>query len=315
MNRTEQRDDEMRRDPRSRNARSWADRGQDSDRDRERFERDDWRDDPGDDPGTDGDDERRRERSFRRFGELEEWQQPRQYGRDEDRGSHSDLGSRFGDDFRQDGRGRFGRSGWERSRRVEWGGRDFGRDDSSDRSEPSFDPRPRESDRRSGGSSEKGAGFRSSGRFGSLGPSSGRRDSQAFGRGYGQQDDVGQLPSFSGKGPKGYQRSDERIREDICDGLTQDPHIDAQGISITVRQGEVTLEGTVPNRQMKRAAEDLAEQVMGVGEVTNTIRIQRASSHSGPEGADASEGEKSKRTGASGTGSGGSAKSTTGRIG
>jgi hypothetical protein len=34
----------------------------------------------------------------------------------------------------------------------------------------------------------------------------------------------------AGRGPKGYQRSDERIKEDICDCLTRDPDVDASEI-------------------------------------------------------------------------------------
>lgn len=79
---------------------------------------------------------------------------------------------------------------------------------------------------------------------------------------------------FAGKGPKGYQRSDERIREDINDRLTQDDRLDAQDIEVQVRDGEVTLTGTVPDRQMKRLAEDLAESCSGVREVMNQLRVQ-----------------------------------------
>jgi hypothetical protein len=41
-----------------------------------------------------------------------------------------------------------------------------------------------------------------------------------------------------------------------------------------VRGGEVTLTGTVPERWMKRLAEDVVEQVMGVRDVMNQIRVQ-----------------------------------------
>lgn len=30
---------------------------------------------------------------------------------------------------------------------------------------------------------------------------------------------------FAGRGPKGYQRSDDRIREDVCERLAEDPVI------------------------------------------------------------------------------------------
>ena len=44
---------------------------------------------------------------------------------------------------------------------------------------------------------------------------------------------------------------------------------------MTVSNGEVTLTGDVEERWDKRRAEDLAEDVAGVREVHNNIRIQR----------------------------------------
>jgi hypothetical protein len=78
---------------------------------------------------------------------------------------------------------------------------------------------------------------------------------------------------YVGRGPKGYRRSDERVKEELCDRLTADPDIDASEIEVSVQDGEVTLEGTVRERRMKRDAEDCAESVAGVREVHNRIRI------------------------------------------
>ena len=75
-----------------------------------------------------------------------------------------------------------------------------------------------------------------------------------------------------GRGPKGYQRSDERIREDVNDRLTDDPHIDASEIEVAVSNREVTLTGTVNSRFEKRHAEDLAESISGVTHVQNNLR-------------------------------------------
>ncbi|HYF66834.1 MAG TPA: BON domain-containing protein [Ohtaekwangia sp.] len=76
-----------------------------------------------------------------------------------------------------------------------------------------------------------------------------------------------------GRGPKNYQRSDERIKEDINDRLSDDWFIDASEIDVTVTNGEVTLTGTVDERSSKRRAEDIAEAVSGVRQVENRIRI------------------------------------------
>jgi osmotically-inducible protein OsmY len=77
----------------------------------------------------------------------------------------------------------------------------------------------------------------------------------------------------AGRGPKDYKRSDERIREDINDRLTDDAHLDATEISVAVKDGEVTLSGKVQQRQDKRRAEDLAERSSGVKHVQNNLRV------------------------------------------
>ena len=77
----------------------------------------------------------------------------------------------------------------------------------------------------------------------------------------------------AGRGPSDYTRSDERIREDVNDRLTDDPRIDASSISVTVGNCEVTLNGTVNDRWAKRRAEDCAERVSGVKHVQNNLRV------------------------------------------
>jgi osmotically-inducible protein OsmY len=76
----------------------------------------------------------------------------------------------------------------------------------------------------------------------------------------------------SGRGPKNYQRSDERIKEDICDRLHQHDYADASDVEVSVKGGEVTLSGTVSDRNTKRAVEDVAESVLGVKDVQNQIK-------------------------------------------
>jgi osmotically-inducible protein OsmY len=75
------------------------------------------------------------------------------------------------------------------------------------------------------------------------------------------------------RGPKGYKRTDARIREELCEGLTQRDDIDASDVSIDVLNGHVTLMGTVPVRQMKYRIEDFAADCTGVVEVDNQIRM------------------------------------------
>jgi osmotically-inducible protein OsmY len=83
---------------------------------------------------------------------------------------------------------------------------------------------------------------------------------------------------YAGRGPKGYQRSDQRLREEVSDRLMADDLVDASDIEVQVKNGEVTLTGSVGDRQAKRRAEDLAEQVMGVRDVMNQIRVESGTS-------------------------------------
>lgn len=78
-----------------------------------------------------------------------------------------------------------------------------------------------------------------------------------------------------GRGPRGYVRSDERIREDVHDRLTDDWRIDASDIEVEVANGEVTLNGEVYSRGDKRLAEDIVEDVSGVTHVQNNLRVKK----------------------------------------
>lgn len=89
---------------------------------------------------------------------------------------------------------------------------------------------------------------------------------------YGQQ--FGGQGRFSGRGPRNYQKSDDRVCEEVCERLTQASEIDASEIDVEVRQGEVYLRGTVEDRLQKRMAEDYAESVSGVKDVRNELRVQ-----------------------------------------
>ena len=128
----------------------------------------------------------------------------------------------------------------------------------------------------------------------------GQNYGQTFGQGYAGQG-YGQGRGFSGRGPKGYQRSDERIKEQVSDRLMDDDDIDASEITIDVRNAEVTLTGTVGSRQEKRAAEDAAEQTPGVREVQNHLRVQSQESW-GPRGGQSASGQSasSSQTGSIG---------------
>lgn len=130
-----------------------------------------------------------------------------------------------------------------------------------------------------------------------------------------------------GRGPRGYSRSDERIREDVNDRLTDDSYVDASDVDIAVSGGEVTLSGHVDSRTAKRRAEDIAESVSGVRHVQNNLRVRQptgtgatmATGTSTAAGASAMAGMGATgttgttgTTGSSGTGTTGTGSSTVG---
>jgi len=86
---------------------------------------------------------------------------------------------------------------------------------------------------------------------------------------------VAQKVKHAFRGPKGYTRSDERIREDISDRFAEQSYVDPSDIEVRVSNGEVTLSGTVEFRTEKFVAEELADDVSGVTEVHNQLRLRR----------------------------------------
>ena len=79
---------------------------------------------------------------------------------------------------------------------------------------------------------------------------------------------------LTGKGPKGYRRSDERIQEDVSERIARSG-VDASGVEVKVASGEVTLTGFVERREDKRLLDDLVDDVFGVEEVHNHLRLSR----------------------------------------
>jgi osmotically-inducible protein OsmY len=77
-----------------------------------------------------------------------------------------------------------------------------------------------------------------------------------------------------GIGPKGYKRSDDRISDDAHQRLTDDAWLDASNVNVSVSGGEITLSGTVENREAKHRAERIVEDISGVNHVQNNLRIQ-----------------------------------------
>ena len=89
---------------------------------------------------------------------------------------------------------------------------------------------------------------------------------------------------YTGRGPRGYRRSDARIEEDVNERLTRNGMIDASDIDVRVQNGEVTLSGTVDSRRSKRLAEDIIDSISGVQDITNQLRVRHDEQRMGQEG-------------------------------
>lgn len=112
-----------------------------------------------------------------------------------------------------------------------------------------------------------------------------RQDSAGYGRypgsdwaRFGGQGVSGNRPTgqYGRQTPKGYTRSDERIKDDVCEHLYHADDIDLGEVTVECENGTVKLEGMVPERRMKHRIEDIAEQCIGVLDVENRIRVSRA---------------------------------------
>lgn len=80
---------------------------------------------------------------------------------------------------------------------------------------------------------------------------------------------------FHGKGPKNWVRSEQRIHDEVCERLAHHHDVDASDIEVTVKEGEITLTGTVSDRRMKSLAEDVIEDLVGVEDVHNRLKVKR----------------------------------------
>ena len=65
-----------------------------------------------------------------------------------------------------------------------------------------------------------------------------------------------------------------------------DGYLDASEVEIDVSSGVVTLKGTVDSRDSKYQIEELAENIGGVKDVNNEIKIKRESDRESGDGAE-----------------------------
>lgn len=81
--------------------------------------------------------------------------------------------------------------------------------------------------------------------------------------------------NHTGKGPKGYRRSRERILEEANERLANDYGLDATDIEVDLEDDCLVLKGEVHSRHDKRLAEDIVESISGVTDVINQLSITK----------------------------------------
>jgi osmotically-inducible protein OsmY len=215
-----------------------------------------------------------REGEGARFGGAS--QRRTEFGRESGRGPRYG-GDRYGSEeiFGQE-RGQ-GYSGYRRSQSglptQGWGGYPGRRENQSDYS--SY--RGEQAGSRFGGAEQGGRGgmYGGEGSYGAGAPWSGAGAYGGSSQQGGSQWGSGSQQSFRGKGPKGFTRSDDRLKELICESLTDDHDVDASEVSVDVKDGKVTLSGTVAERRQKYLIEEFVEETGGVKEVENQLRVRK----------------------------------------
>lgn len=76
------------------------------------------------------------------------------------------------------------------------------------------------------------------------------------------------------RAPKSYQRSDERLTEDIYERLSNQWEFDATEVIVEVSSGKVVLKGSVPDRRTRHAIENIVDDAYGVKDIENNLRVE-----------------------------------------
>ncbi len=81
--------------------------------------------------------------------------------------------------------------------------------------------------------------------------------------------------NYYGFGPKGYKRSDQKLKDEASLLLNQDPILDSSNINIEVFNNVIYLRGFVDSRKDKKRAELLIEDIFGIEDIQNQLKIMR----------------------------------------
>jgi len=69
-------------------------------------------------------------------------------------------------------------------------------------------------------------------------------------------------------------RNDVKIKKDVAVQLSRDNQVDSGTVNVEVKDGEVTLSGTLPSLSVSMAAVEMTEKVAGVRSVKNKFKVK-----------------------------------------
>lgn len=90
----------------------------------------------------------------------------------------------------------------------------------------------------------------------------------------GSQVEVPDHRGHRGHGPRDWRKSDERIRDEVCEALAAHRALDARDMNVGVEAGEVILSGVCPCPASRALAESIALEIVGVVAVHNFVGIK-----------------------------------------
>jgi hypothetical protein len=81
--------------------------------------------------------------------------------------------------------------------------------------------------------------------------------------------------SHAGKGPRGWQRTDDRLLDQVSEALARHPAIDASDLEVAVDGSRVILRGEVSDQRTRQLAKECAEGIAGVDDVQDQLRVRQ----------------------------------------
>ena len=72
----------------------------------------------------------------------------------------------------------------------------------------------------------------------------------------------------------GEQPSDEEMKQDLLARLRENGDVQGSRVAVAVKDGEITLRGSVPNYVVSQMIESVANEVPGVTDVHNDLQVQ-----------------------------------------